>query len=62
MQITGDVTSIIYKNEVNSYTIAEFETEEELTTIVRVFAICKCGRFFECDWKICRAQRIWKAI
>ena len=55
MQITGDVTSIIYKNEVNSYTIAEFETEEELTTIVRIFTICKCGRFFECDWKICRA-------
>ena len=54
MQITGNVTSIIYKNEVNSYTIAEFETEEELTTIVRIFAICKCRRFIKCDREICR--------
>lgn len=34
MEITGEVQGIIYKNEVNSYTIAEFETEEEATTIV----------------------------
>lgn len=34
MEIIGEVQSIIYKNEVNSYTIAEIETEEELTTIV----------------------------
>ena len=34
MEITGEITSIIYRNEVNSYTIAEFETDEELTTVV----------------------------
>ena len=34
MEIKGIVTAIIYQNEVNSYTIAEFETEEETTTIV----------------------------
>lgn len=34
MQLTGEVTEIIYQNEVNSYTIAVFETEEEETTIV----------------------------
>lgn len=34
MQITGEVTEIIYQNEINSYTIAVFETEEEEITIV----------------------------
>lgn len=34
MEIIGEIQSIIYQNEVNSYTIAEFETEEEQTTIV----------------------------
>ena len=54
MEILGEIQSIIYKNEVNSYTIAEFETEEELTTIVRIFTICKCRRFIKCDREICR--------
>ena len=34
MEIKGEVTEIIYKNEVNGYCIAAFETEEEATTIV----------------------------
>ena len=34
MEIKGEVTDIIYQNEVNSYTIAVFETDEEETTIV----------------------------
>ena len=34
MEITGEIVGIIYKNEMNSYTIAEFETEEESTTVV----------------------------
>ncbi len=34
MEITGQIQGIIYKNEINSYTIAEFETEEEATTVV----------------------------
>lgn len=34
MQIEGEVADIIYKNEINGYLIATFETEEELTTIV----------------------------
>ena len=34
MEIKGQISEIIYQNEINSYTIAEFETEEELTTIV----------------------------
>ena len=34
MEIKGQISEIIYQNEINSYTIAEFETDEELTTIV----------------------------
>ena len=34
MEITGEIVDIRYRNEVNSYTIADFETDEELTTIV----------------------------
>ena len=34
MEITGEITSIIYKNEVNSYTVAEFETDGEITVVV----------------------------
>ena len=34
MEIKGQISEIIYQNEINSYTIAEFETEEELTVIV----------------------------
>jgi len=34
LEIKGEVAEIIYKNEVNGYCIAVFETEEESTTIV----------------------------
>ena len=34
MEIKGRIKDIIYRNEINSYTIAIFETDEEETTIV----------------------------
>ena len=34
MELKGDLTEIIYQNELNSYTIAVFETEDEEITIV----------------------------
>ena len=34
MEITGEITNIIYSNEVNSYMVAEFETDDELLTVV----------------------------
>ena len=34
MEIKGQISEIIYQNEINSYTIAEFETDEELTVVV----------------------------
>lgn len=34
MKIKGRIRDIIYRNEINSYTIATFETDEEETTVV----------------------------
>ncbi len=43
MEIKGEVIDIIYQNEVNSYTIAVFDTEEEETTIVGYLPFIKSG-------------------
>ena len=34
MELKGQIEEIIYQNDVNSYTIAVFETEENMVTIV----------------------------
>ena len=34
MEIKGQIVELIYQNETNGYTVAEFETNEELTTVV----------------------------
>lgn len=34
MELKGEIIDIIYQNEINSYTIANFETEDEIITIV----------------------------
>ncbi len=43
MELTGEIQDIIYKNEVNSYTIAEFETEEEDTVVVGYLPFVNSG-------------------
>ncbi|MEE0866303.1 MAG: AAA family ATPase [Clostridia bacterium] len=43
MEITGEIISIIYKNEINSYTIAEIETEDELITVVGYLPFINVG-------------------
>ena len=43
MEIEGVVTDIIYQNEVNSYLIAEFEMEDEITTIVGYLPFINSG-------------------
>ena len=43
MEITGEIRTIIYKNEINSYTIAEFETDEEITTVVGYLPFVNVG-------------------
>lgn len=43
MEIKGEVTDIIYQNDVNSYTIAVLETEKEDITIVGYLPFVKSG-------------------
>lgn len=51
MEIKGEVTDIIYQNEVNSYTIATFDTEEEETTIVGYLPFVKSGDTLKVEGK-----------
>lgn len=51
MEIKGEVTDIIYQNDVNSYTIAVFETEEEETTIVGYLPFVKSGDTLKVEGK-----------
>ena len=43
MEIRGELKTIIYQNEINSYLIAEIETEEELLTIVGYLPFVNVG-------------------
>ena len=43
MELTGEIRDIIYRNEVNSYTIAEFETDEEDTVVVGYLPFINTG-------------------
>ena len=52
MELKGDLTEIIYQNELNSYTVAVFETEDEEITIVGYLpfihigdSLCLVGKF-----------------
>ena len=51
MEITGEISNIIYKNEINSYTIAELETEEELVTIVGYLPFINIGDTLKLEGK-----------
>ena len=51
MKIIGEIRDIIYKNEINSYTIAEFETEEESTTIVGYLPFVNPGDTLKAEGK-----------
>lgn len=43
MEIKGELADIIYQNELNSYTIAVFETDEEQITVVGYLPFVKSG-------------------
>lgn len=51
MEITGEISNIIYKNEINSYTIAELEKEEELVTIVGYLPFINIGDTLKLEGK-----------
>ncbi len=43
MEIVGEVIEIIYQNEINSYTVAEFETKEGETVVVGYLPFINVG-------------------
>jgi len=43
LELIGQVEDIIYKNDINSYTIATFETEDEILTIVGYLPFINSG-------------------
>ena len=56
MEITGEVKDIIYQNEINSYTVAEFETEKEEIIIVGYLPFINVGDTLKLIGKIVTHQ------
>lgn len=60
MEIKGQIEDFIYQNEVNSYTIAVFQTEEqEIITVVGYLPFIAVRRLFKTNWKNGYASRLW---
>ena len=53
MEIKGQIEEIIYQNEVNSYTICTFQTDEELITTVRISSNYHNWRYTKFNREIC---------
>ena len=62
MEITGEVTNIIYQNEVNSYTVAEFETDDMEITIVGYLPFINVGDTLKLIRKSSHTSRLWRTI
>lgn len=56
MELEGEIKEIIYQNEVNSYTVAEFETEEGEITIVGYLPFINVGDTLKLIGKIVTHQ------
>ena len=56
MEITGEITDIIYQNELNSYTVAEFETKDGNITIVGYLPFISVGDTLKLIGKIVTHQ------
>ena len=56
LEITGEVKEIIYQNEINTYTVAEFETKEEEITIVGYLPFINVGDTLKLVGKIVTHQ------
>ncbi len=53
LELTGQIEEIIYQNEMNSYTIAIFSTEDETLTIVGYLPFINVRRYFKDNRKLC---------
>ena len=52
MELRGQIEEIIYQNEVNSYTIAEISSEDQLITIVGYLPFINVGDYLKLQGKI----------
>lgn len=59
LELKGEVIEVIYRNEINSYMIAVFETDEEETTVVGYLPFIEKGDTLKVVRKFYRAPRIW---
>ncbi|MFR2534338.1 MAG: hypothetical protein ACLS95_03795 [Clostridia bacterium] len=62
MEIKGEVKEIIYQNEINSYTVAEFETQEEEIMVVGYLPFINVRRYFTFDGENGYSSRIWRTV
>ncbi len=62
IEITGEIETIIYSNEVNSYTVAKLISEEDTITIVGFLPFVNTGDTVTLCRRIYSAQRLWRAI
>lgn len=62
MELQGQINEIIYQNEVNSYTVAEFETKEEIIVITGYLPFINTGDSLKLIRKFCKPSRVWKTI
>lgn len=53
LELTGQIEEIIYQNELNSYTIAIFNTGDEILTIVGYLPFINVRGYIENYWQFC---------
>ena len=56
MKLEGQLEEIIYQSETNSYTIATFQTEEEIFTVVGYLPFINEGDYLELEGKFVTHQ------
>ena len=60
MELKGEIVDVIYKNEINSYTIANLETETEVFTVVGYLPFINIGDNLKLDGKFVTHQEYWR--
>ncbi len=53
LEIEGEIETIIYSNEINSYTVARFLTEDDTITIVGFLPFVNIGDTLTITRRIC---------
>ncbi len=62
MELKGEIKDIIYQNEINSYTVAEFETDDGEITVVGYLPFINVGDCLKLVRKNSYTSRLWRTI